>query len=243
MTSPHTGSPTIWSEVQVQQLHALWAEGHPTAEIGKRMGLTKNMVIGKAHRERLAPRASPIRREQAPPPRITLLETADLKGLRVGQRTVLHRMPTKGDRMRLVWNVRCDCGHEDPVFASDLVGPTPPQSCKQCAIKLAAAKRFEAASCPGPVTKKPVLTPVAPVEPPSAPKPYVRRTPDPFRCDILPRSLTCEWITSTSLPVKKCGQPAVRGKPYCADHGAACVFTKVGGVRVRGYGPAQSEQS
>jgi GcrA cell cycle regulator len=62
-----------WTNEAMEQLRALWAEGHSTAEIGRRMGVTKNAVVGKAHRLNLAPRPSPIRREAgaalAPRPR------------------------------------------------------------------------------------------------------------------------------------------------------------------------------
>jgi GcrA cell cycle regulator len=51
-----------WSDETIAQLRALWAEGHSTAEIGRRMGISKNAVVGKAHRLSLSSRPSPIRR-------------------------------------------------------------------------------------------------------------------------------------------------------------------------------------
>lgn len=51
-----------WSEETIERLKALWAEGHSTAEIGRRMGVSKNAVVGKAHRLSLPARPSPIRR-------------------------------------------------------------------------------------------------------------------------------------------------------------------------------------
>ena len=39
---------------------ALWAEGIPTLEIGRRLGVTKNAVVGKVHRLCLPKRQSPI---------------------------------------------------------------------------------------------------------------------------------------------------------------------------------------
>ena len=54
---------TTWTEALIAALRRLWAEGHSTAEIGRRMGITKNAVVGKAHRLMLAPRPSPIRRD------------------------------------------------------------------------------------------------------------------------------------------------------------------------------------
>ncbi|NOG72775.1 GcrA family cell cycle regulator [Roseicella sp. DB1501] len=52
-----------WTAEAIDQLRSLWAEGHSTAEIGRRMGISKNAVVGKAHRLNLPARPSPIRRE------------------------------------------------------------------------------------------------------------------------------------------------------------------------------------
>lgn len=52
-----------WSAEAIETLKALWAEGHSTAEIGRRMGISKNAVVGKAHRLVLPARPSPIRRD------------------------------------------------------------------------------------------------------------------------------------------------------------------------------------
>ena len=52
-----------WNEDSIGRLRALWAEGHSTAEIGRRMGVSKNAVVGKAHRLNLSSRPSPIRRD------------------------------------------------------------------------------------------------------------------------------------------------------------------------------------
>ncbi len=52
-----------WTSEAIATLRALWDEGHSTAEIGRRMGVSKNAVVGKAHRLNLPARPSPIRRE------------------------------------------------------------------------------------------------------------------------------------------------------------------------------------
>ncbi len=52
---------TVWTQDLIDNLGRLWAEGHSTAEIGRRLGLTKNAVVGKAHRLSLAPRPSPLK--------------------------------------------------------------------------------------------------------------------------------------------------------------------------------------
>jgi GcrA cell cycle regulator len=67
-----------WTDDAIAQLRALWAEGLSTAEIGRRMMISKNAVVGKAHRLSLSARPSPIRREASavvpapmPPRRLT----------------------------------------------------------------------------------------------------------------------------------------------------------------------------
>lgn len=54
-----------WNEETIARLRGLWSEGLSTAEIGRRMGISKNAVVGKAHRLNLPPRPSPIRRDGA----------------------------------------------------------------------------------------------------------------------------------------------------------------------------------
>ncbi|MBE9604688.1 GcrA cell cycle regulator [Acetobacteraceae bacterium H6797] len=56
-----------WTSEAIDVLRGLWAEGHSTAEIGRRMGVSKNAVVGKAHRLNLPARPSPIRRESEAP--------------------------------------------------------------------------------------------------------------------------------------------------------------------------------
>jgi len=51
-----------WSEEIIAKLRILWSEGLSTAEIGRRLNISKNAVVGKAHRLNLPPRPSPIRR-------------------------------------------------------------------------------------------------------------------------------------------------------------------------------------
>jgi GcrA cell cycle regulator len=52
-----------WNDETIVRLRTLWAEGLSTAEIGRRIAVSKNAVVGKAHRLGLEPRPSPIRRE------------------------------------------------------------------------------------------------------------------------------------------------------------------------------------
>src|ERR1700761_5017382 len=55
-----------WAEETIIRLRELWDQGLSTAEIGRRLGVSKNAIVGKAHRLDLTARASPIRREPSP---------------------------------------------------------------------------------------------------------------------------------------------------------------------------------
>ncbi|CAG4922536.1 unnamed protein product [Acidocella sp. C78] len=52
-----------WTDEIVSRLRQLWDEGLSTAEIGRRLNISKNSVVGKAHRLDLPARPSPIRRD------------------------------------------------------------------------------------------------------------------------------------------------------------------------------------
>jgi len=54
-----------WTPERIKVLIALWEEGLPTSEIGRRMGVTKNAVVGKVHRLGLKKRQSPIRQSSS----------------------------------------------------------------------------------------------------------------------------------------------------------------------------------
>jgi len=55
-----------WTEAQIADLKRLWTAGHSTSQIGAVLGVSKNAVIGKAHRIKLPARPSPIRHSSAP---------------------------------------------------------------------------------------------------------------------------------------------------------------------------------
>ena len=66
-----------WTDERIQELGRLWEEGHSASYIGKLLGVSKNAVVGKAHRLKLPARPSPIkqggaaprRKQPVPPPR------------------------------------------------------------------------------------------------------------------------------------------------------------------------------
>lgn len=67
-----------WTPKRVSALIALWNEGLSTSEIGNRLNVTKNAVVGKVHRLGLPKRGSPIKQKPKP------AEIIDLASLRPG---------------------------------------------------------------------------------------------------------------------------------------------------------------
>ncbi len=56
-----------WTDDRVNLLKKLWGEGKTAAEIAKELGgVTRNAVIGKAHRLKLSNRVSPIQQNKKP---------------------------------------------------------------------------------------------------------------------------------------------------------------------------------
>lgn len=60
-----------WTEERITALRQLWSDGLSAAEIGRRLDVSKNAVIGKAHRLGLPSRPSPIKRGKASAKKLT----------------------------------------------------------------------------------------------------------------------------------------------------------------------------
>jgi GcrA cell cycle regulator len=84
-------SNTDWTPELIARLRELWGEGHSTAEIARRLGVSKNSIVGKSGRVGLDARPSPIKRGPAkilPPERagrVTLPQLASQDTCRVSQ--------------------------------------------------------------------------------------------------------------------------------------------------------------
>jgi len=59
----------VWTDEKVNSLKKLWIKGTSTAEIAKRLGLSKNSVIGKVHRLNLDTRPSPLKKKVVAAPK------------------------------------------------------------------------------------------------------------------------------------------------------------------------------
>ena len=63
-----------WTDERVDVLKQLWDEGKTASQIAAVLGITRNAVIGKAHRIGVSRRPSPIKRRK---PGATILELTD----------------------------------------------------------------------------------------------------------------------------------------------------------------------
>jgi GcrA cell cycle regulator len=52
----------MWNDERIDRLKGLWAEGLPASQIATELGITRNAVIGKSHRLKLAgrPKHNPL---------------------------------------------------------------------------------------------------------------------------------------------------------------------------------------
>jgi GcrA cell cycle regulator len=199
-----------WSDDIIGQLRALWDEGHSTAEIGRRLGVTKNAIVGKAHRLDLPARPSPIRRDPDAAPE---------------RRAPVRRV--EGPTLPPLPSAVADADAGLPAFTetplparrpdfgpgSTLGGPTPtPQRPPAMARPIVATP-----SMPRPVihgTRPVAVPPPRPV--PSAPRLYGR-------------VVTCCWPIGEpgTREFHFCDVPSEPGRPYCEDH------VKIAYVKIR----------
>lgn len=187
-----------WTGEAIEQLRVLWAEGHSTAEIGRRMGISKNAVVGKAHRLSLPPRPSPIRRGTASQAQAApAIPRRDAPALRP-QPPAAARQPGAG---------ALPAALPRPVQAP----PTPS----------GAAPGHPAAPPRMARPAAPAVAPAAPAAAPAAAAAVVR----PFPRTSL---RACCWpMGEPGTPeFRFCGGEAIPSKPYCAEH-AAIAYVKV----------------
>ncbi len=62
-----------WNTEKIEELTKLWDQGLSASVIGKKLGVSKNAVVGKAHRLKLPARPSPIKRDGSATPRRRVL--------------------------------------------------------------------------------------------------------------------------------------------------------------------------
>ncbi|NVN36503.1 GcrA family cell cycle regulator [Komagataeibacter swingsii] len=184
-----------WTEETIARLRDLWQQGLSTAEIGRQLSVTKNAVVGKAHRLGLKPRPSPIRRAaKAAPAPATEAPVAPA------------------------------AAESAPVAPKPEVTAAPAATAVPVPEKAPAKAQAApvAAPQPKPATTPPVAEDAAPepraarAQPRAAAKSALRPVSEPRRRS----SQSCCWpLGDPGTPgFHFCGATPLPGKPYCAEH-------------------------
>jgi len=213
-----------WTDEIISRLQTLWQEGLSTAEIGRQLSITKNAVVGKAHRLGLPPRPSPIR-ATAKPRKESVVETSVSQPMTETTAEASMVIPP-------VSEVKSPAVSE--VAAST---PTRPVIAEATVSSAPKAERVE----------KPVenISPVSAEEASAAVKPSPTRKPAEPKTmspDLMLRPLLRPLTTESSTRrgpsccwpngdpgtpgFHFCGAKPVPGKPYCAEH-CAIAYVKL----------------
>ena len=204
------------------RLIELWDEGHSTEEIGRRLGVTKNAVVGAAHRMDLPARPSPIGHGHVRPGETHADYLARIAQAPRSGKQCLHRLPLPPTGATLpplasqapVAAPSTDHGwrveplHQKPgaggVPSVRLLSPVAPRAPASGSGHPATPATKGAAPATGGVTTGRVVTP------PAAPLParYGRVEPCAWPLD--------DWRRPGRLV--SCDAPSLPGKPYCGEH-------------------------
>ncbi|MEN3167021.1 GcrA family cell cycle regulator [Gluconobacter sp. OJB] len=225
-----------WTDETIARLRDLWSQGLSTAEIGRQLSITKNAVVGKAHRLGLPPRPSPIRNrkttdgeagttEAAPrrksPSKAKATETAGSDLFADGKDVA----PVKAvsDAVEKISEKPAAVVRKAPSVAPE--APKAPQPAAAARAVPAAQKETAALHRePAAVTPPKQEPRVAPVSRPALPPRFSTAGIDrPTR-----RGPSCCWpIGDPGTPgFHFCGATPLSGKPYCAEH-AAIAYVKI----------------
>lgn len=224
-----------WTDETIARLRDLWSQGLSTAEIGRQLSITKNAVVGKAHRLGLPPRPSPIRNRKAKDGDATTTEA-----------TPRRKSPSRAKATEAVASdlftdskdAAASKATSDVVEKAAAKPATPVRKASPAAPEAAKATPQPVAPA-RPVPAAPKETVAARREPVAAPKPEPRVAPTP-RPAMPPRfssagidrptrrGPSCCWpIGDPGTPgFHFCGATPLPGKPYCAEH-AAIAYVKI----------------
>lgn len=227
-----------WTEDVISRLRALWAEGHSTAEIGRRLGVSKNAIVGKAHRLDLPARPSPIRRDPnaadpnraAPTRRLEgstlppLASTDPAVSAIPVETTILAaaalRADSVGDPSPDARPIGTPDGTTDAPAVMTADTPASPGFALPAAAPTATAPVAE----PPPAVVTAARAPVAPPRP--VPVAVPRAVPPSMR--PYGRVITCCWPIGEpgTRGFRFCDSASEPGKPYCGEH-AKIAYVKV----------------
>lgn len=232
-----------WTDEIISRLQTLWQEGLSTAEIGRQLSITKNAVVGKAHRLGLPPRPSPIRaaakaRKDAPAElQASVSATQDDVSSVAAPSPAPESQAVAAGKPAATSAVSAAAAPE-PVAGTAASGATRPDPAPAASAPIkpepaarpaAAARATADTELDSPVSGK-TVPPRKPAEAKTmAPDLMLRPLLRPLTADTAPRrGPSCCWPNGDpgTPGFHFCGAKPVPGKPYCAEH-CAVAYVKL----------------
>ena len=206
----------VWDDETIRVLRELWAQGLSTAEIGRRLSVSKNAIVGKAHRLELDARPSPIRRDSKAvaerPPAIPRMAGPTLPPL------------ASADPTSAVMSIAVRTGSPVPVTTATSV------EAASAGAVAAAVTADEAA--PAVTNVQPIRPVTVEVPKPAAPAvaigPAPRPAPSHPPVQVRRSAPTCCWPIGDpgTKSFRFCDDMSAAGKPYCDEH-AKLAYVKI----------------
>ncbi|WP_375288969.1 GcrA family cell cycle regulator [Gluconacetobacter dulcium] len=227
-----------WTEETIARLRALWQQGLSTAEIGRQLSVTKNAVVGKAHRLGLQARPSPIRRRPAsagaaepgeavvaPAPALATASAPATETAAAASASVVVPPAVSPVVAAAPAPVAVVPSAVVPPVVAPVV-PVAPRVAEAAPVVSPVRQQAEPVpQAPVRAEREPVVQAVPPPPPvvaPSVSRPETPRAPLRAVSSPAPRrsGLSCCWpLGDPGTPgFHFCGATPVPGKPYCAEH-------------------------
>jgi GcrA cell cycle regulator len=204
-----------WTENAMERLRRQWADGIPTAEIGRDLGCGKNAVVGKARRMGLPVRPSPVKTldYDALAPEMERLKNNGLSVRAIAERLGLDKSTVWSYIKR--WSERAAVGLPKLQYFSkpNLVDGADNGGFAPNAPVLAPSAESGPLQAEASEDPPPFLTPGGAGIAGGSPRPPVSEARD----SVAPGK-TCMWVEGERPRWRYCDDPAEPGRSYCAAH-------------------------
>ncbi len=212
-----------WTPERIDELTKLWETGHSASAIGKLLGVSKNAVVGKAHRMKLQARPSPIKRgEDGGASNSASSAKAAVKQSPVGTKTTRSAGTPAASGKSAAKNEPLQTVISAALAAKSAGSQTAASAGSAAAPKAAAARGGQAAN--GARSAAHATTAAKAVRGGTRGKvASATRAVNASR-----RGPKCLWPIGDpgDEDFHFCGEPALSGKPYCAEHCARAYITR-----------------
>ncbi|TQV78416.1 GcrA family cell cycle regulator [Denitrobaculum tricleocarpae] len=212
-----------WTPERIDELTRLWESGQSASAIGKLLGVSKNAVVGKAHRMKLQARPSPIKRgddggasnsaSSAKP--AARQSSASARAARPASTTAgTDKGAAKNEPLQTVISA---------ALAAKSAGSGNSEASSAVAAKAAAAVRNgQSASGAQSAAQAPSVAKAARGTSRDSVASATRAV------NASRRGPKCLWPIGDpgDADFHFCGEPALSGKPYCAEHCAKAYITR-----------------